>query len=472
MSTSLLIKNPLFCVRMKEDANSENVLDSFSGGHIYIKDNIIQSAGPDKFSGKADKVIDASRMAVFPGFVNTHHHFYQTLTRNIFSTQKTPLFDWLTTNYEIWRGIDGDAIDASTKVAVAELLKTGCTTTSDHLYLFPNRADTDLIDREIEAAREMGIRFQPTRGSMSMGKSEGGLPPDDVIQTEDDIKKDTLRLIDKYHDDSPGAMTRISLAPCSPFSVTPELMQETVEIARQHNLQIHTHLAETEDENKFCLDKFNKRPFDLLNSLDWIIDRAWFAHAIHLNDDEIEQAGHAGVGTSHCPTSNMRLGSGIAKIKELLEAGVNVSLGVDGSASNDSSNMLLEMRNAMLLSRLRDQDKWLSTEEILWMATMGGAKALGRNDFGQIRPGKSADLTMISMDRIEYSGAQHDPAGAIIFSAALEPVDYVIVNGKIVVEEGQIGDLDEQTLVKKHQRISDELVAHAEESMGKQLTRK
>ncbi|HMA63317.1 MAG TPA: 8-oxoguanine deaminase [bacterium] len=472
MSTSLLIKNPLFCARMKENVNSKNVLDSFSGGHIYIEDNLIKSAGPDNFSGEADRVIDGSNMAVFPGFVNTHHHFYQTLTRNIFSTQKTPLFDWLITNYEIWRGIDGDAIDASTKVAIAELLKTGCTTTSDHLYLFPDRADTDLIDREIEAAQEMGIRFQPTRGSMSMGKSEGGLPPDDVIQSEQDIKDDTLRLINKYHDDSPGAMTRISLAPCSPFSVTPELMQETVEIAEEYDLQIHTHLAETKDENNFCLEKFNKRPFELLKSLDWITDRAWFAHSIHLTDEEVKEAGKAGVGTSHCPTSNMRLGSGIAKIKELLDAGVNVSLGVDGSASNDSSNMLLEMRNAMLLSRLREQENWLSTEEILWMATMGGARALGRNDIGQIAPGKSADLTMISMDRIEYSGAQHDPAGAILFSAALEPVDYVIINGKIIVEEGHIRNLDERRLIKKHQKISNDLIARAEKSMGKQLTRK
>ena len=472
MTNSLLIKDPLLCLRMQENINSDNVLNSFSSGHIYIEDNIIKSVGPDQFTGRADRVIDASRMLVLPGFVNTHHHFYQTLTRNIFSTQKTPLFEWLTTNYEIWRGIDGDAVEASTKVAITELLQSGCTTSSDHLYLFPDKAALDLIDREIESAMEMGLRFQPTRGSMSMGKSQGGLPPDDVIQKEETIKEDTLRLIKKYHDHAFGAMTRISLAPCSPFSVTPELMRETVEIAREYDLQIHTHLAETRDENDFCLEKFNKRPFALLNSLNWITDRAWFAHSVHLNDEEIKQAGQKRVGVSHCPTSNMRLGSGIARVKELLRAGVNVSLAVDGSASNDSSNMLLELRNALLLSRLREQKYWLSTEEILWMATVGGAKALGRNDIGQIVPGKCADITAISIDKIEYSGAQHDPAGAILFCAAMKPVDYVIVNGKVIVDQGKIKNLDEQQLIREHQKISDALVARAEKSMNKKLTRK
>ena len=471
MPTSLLIKNPLLCCRMKDDVHTTDVLDTFSGGHIYIEDNRIVSVGPQEFSGNADRIIDASRMLVLPGFVNTHHHFFQTLTRNIYTTQKSGLFDWLVTNYEIWRGIGGEAFYVSAKTAIAELLKSGCTTTSDHLYLFPNQAELTLIDREITAAREMGIRFQPTRGSMSMSKKDGGLPPDDVIQTEAQIIADTYRLIREYHDASFGAMTRISLAPCSPFSVTPALMKETARIARENKLQIHTHLAETRDEEDFCIKKLGQRPFDFMKSLDWIGGNAWFAHSIYLNDDEIRQAGEARIGVAHCPSSNMRLGSGIARIREMLDAGVKVSLAVDGSASNDSSNMLMELRNAMLLSRLRGPQFWLNTEEVLWMATIGGAKALGRDDIGQITPGKCADITMISLDRLEYAGAQHDPAAAIVFNVAMHPVDWVIVNGKIVVEQGDLITADERALIRDHQKISDAIVAKAQKQMGVRLTR-
>jgi 8-oxoguanine deaminase len=469
--SSILIKNPLLCCRMKEEVNSSDVLKTFSGGHIFIEANRIVSAGPEKFGGTADQVIDASRMVVLPGFVNTHHHFFQTLTRNIYATQKSELFDWLVTNYEIWRGLSGEAFYISAKTAVTELLKSGCTTTSDHLYLFPRNAESNLIDREIAAARELGIRFQPTRGSMSMSKKDGGLPPQSVTQNEKQIIEDTQRIIRQYHDDSFGAMTRIALAPCSPFSVTQELMRRTAQIAHEHNLQIHTHLAETKDEEAFCLDKFGQRPFYYMKSLGWITDNAWFAHSIYLNDDEIRQAGAAQIGVAHCPSSNMRLGSGIAMIRELLDAGVKVGIGVDGSASNDSSNILLEMRNAMLISRLRESQFWLSTEEILWMATVGGAKALGRDDIGRIAPGKCADLTLISMDRIEYAGAQHDPAAAIIFCAALSPVDWVIVNGQVIVEKGQVSGLDEPALISKQQQISNELIDRSQSLTNKKLVR-
>ena len=469
--TSILIRNPLCCCRMNAEVNSANVLNTFTGGHVYIEGNRIVSAGPEKFDGTADQIIDASRMVVLPGLVNTHHHFFQSLTRNIYVTQKSGLFDWLVTNYEIWRGLGGEAFYISAKTAITELLKSGCTTTSDHLYLFPNTAEPDLVDREIAAARELGIRFQPTRGSMSMSQKDGGLPPQSVTQSEAQIIADTRRVIRQYHDDSFGAMTRIALAPCSPFSVTPELMRQTAQIARENNLQIHTHLAETKDEEAFCLNKFGQRPFDYMQSLDWISGNAWFAHSIYLNDNEIRRAGEAQVGVAHCPSSNLRLGSGIARIKELLDAGVKVGIGVDGSASNDSSNMLLEMRQAMLISRLRASQFWLSTEEILWMATVGGAKALGRNDIGQIESGKCADLTLISMDRIEYAGAQHDPVAAIIFCAAMNPVDWVIVNGQVVVEQGQVRGLDEPALIRKQQQISDELVDRAQARIGKNLTR-
>ena len=318
--SSILIKDPLLCCRMKEDVNAKDVLDTFSGGHIYIEDNVIVSAGPEEFKGSADKVIDASRMLVLPGFVNTHHHFYQTLTRNIYSTQKAELFEWLTTNYEIWRGLDKEAFYVSAKLAMAELLKSGCTTSSDHLYLFPNKAEGTLIDSEIEAARELGMRFQPTRGSMSLSKKDGGLPPEDVVQSEAQIFEDIERLVETYHDDSFGSMLRISLAPCSPFSVTEESMRKTVDVAEKYGLQIHTHLAETKDEERFCIERSGERPFAYMEKLGWIKPYAWFAHTIYLNDEEIAEAGRVKMGSSHCPSSNMRLGSGICRVKELLRS--------------------------------------------------------------------------------------------------------------------------------------------------------
>jgi cytosine/adenosine deaminase-related metal-dependent hydrolase len=478
MGKSILIENPLVCCQMSGNISNGNILAPFSGGHIYIKGNKIISAGPERCDKSADYKIDASRMLVIPGLINTHHHFFQTLTRNLYSTQKAELFDWLTTNYNIWRGIDEEAIYISTKVAIAELLKSGCTTSSDHLYLFPKKSALTLLNTEIQAAKEMGIRFQPTRGSMSMGKSKGGLPPDDVVQSDSIIIEDTIRLIKEYHDDSFGSMLRISLAPCSPFSITPELMKEAANLASEYNLMMHTHLAETQDEVDFCMEKFGMRPFELMKSLNWISPNAWFAHSIYLNDREIREAGEAQVGVSHCPTSNMRLSSGIARIKELIEAGVKVSLGVDGSASNDSSNMLMEMRNALLLSRLREPEYRLSADEVLWMATVGGAKALGRDDIGEIKPGKCADITMISMDRLEYSGAQHDPASAIILCVSMSPVDWIIVNGEIVMEKGKLRDLgsgnyfNEKDLVNRHQEISNKLIRTAESNLGISLTKK
>jgi len=438
--------------------NGDNLLDSFQGGHIYISNGQIITAGPEKSNFTADIVIDGSRMLVLPGLINTHHHFFQSLTRNVQSTTKAELFDWLLTNYEIWKGLTEEAFFISAKLSMAELLKSGCTCSSDHLYLFPNQAGNRLIDAEISAALELGMRFQPTRGSMSLSKKDGGLPPDTVTQTESQILEDELRLVEQYHDPKAGAMTRISLAPCSPFSVTPELMVETSRLSREKGLQIHTHLAETLDEEKFCLEKFAQRPFDYMEKLEWITDNAWFAHAIHLSDDEIIRGAKAGIGVSHCPSSNMRLGSGIAKIKEMLEAGIKVSIGVDGSASNDSGNLLLELRNAMLLSRLRPAKYWLDAPDVLWMATVGGAKALGRDDIGQILPGKSADLVLISMDRLEYSGASHDPASAVVFSVASQPVDISIINGKLVVENGNIIGLNEKELISKHSNISHKLL--------------
>ncbi len=471
MPKSILIKNSFCCAPMNSDRPSNGWIKTFTGGYIYIENGIIKSIGKDSFDCKADIEIDASRMVVLPGFINTHHHLFQTLTRNIFSTQETPLFNWLLTNYEIWRELTAEGTYISAKLGIAELLKSGCTTTSDHLYLFPKSSNSHLIDEEIKAAKEMGIRFQPTRGSMSLGKSVGGLPPEDVIQSESEIMLDIKRLIKLYHDDSFGAMIRISLAPCSPFSVTPELMRKTVQFSNEYNLQIHTHLAETLEEQEFCLKNYGIRPFELIKNFGWARANVWLAHAIYLNDEEIKEIGDTGMGISHCPSSNMRLGSGIARIHEMIDAGANVSLAVDGSASNDSSNMLIELRNALLLSHLRSRENWLTVDDILWMATRGGAAVLGRDDIGQIAPGKCADINLISIDRLEYSGGQHDPLAAIIFSVSMNPVDWVIVNGKVVVAEGKLKDIEEPSLIQKHQRISNQMVKDAEQRTGKQLTR-
>lgn len=471
MNSSILIRDPLLCCRMKADIREADPLDTFSGGHIYLEAGKILSAGPEPFRGTADMTIDASRMLVLPGFVNTHHHFFQTLTRNILATQRSELFDWLKLNYEIWRGISGEAFYISAKTAMAELMKTGCSTSSDHLYLFPRDAETSLIDREISAAGELGMRFHPTRGSMSLSVKDGGLPPEDVVQDEEAIFNDIERLVKRYHDPRDAAMLKIALAPCSPFSVTPSSMRKTVDVAEKYGLQIHTHLAETRDEEQFCLDKFGKRPFKFMQDLGWIRSNAWFAHSIYLNDAEITAAGKAAAGVAHCPSSNMRLGSGIARIREMLDAGVSVGIGVDGSASNDASNMLLEIRNAMLISRLRAPKYWLNTEEVLWMATRGGAKVLGRGDIGQILPGKCADICMISMDRLEYAGAAHDPAAAVVFNAALEPVDWLLVNGEIVLKEGKITGLDEPGLIRRQQELSAALIARAEKHLTRALRR-
>jgi cytosine/adenosine deaminase-related metal-dependent hydrolase len=436
--------------------------EEFSGGHILIENGVITSIGPESLDIQAEKTIDATGMVITPGFINTHHHLYQTLTRNIPLMQDQPLFSWLSNHYEVWRELTTEAVEVSTQTGLLELMKSGVTTSSDHLYLFPSQASPELIDTEIEAARTLGLRFQPTRGSMSLGKSKGGLPPDDVVQTEDFIRKDTKRLLKKYHDDSTGSMTRISLAPCSPFSVTPELMKQTAEYAQANGLQIHTHLAETLDEEAYCLESFGLRPVALMEKLQWLTSNSWYAHAVHLNDDEIRVMGENQVGISHCPSSNMRLGSGIARIRELLDAKVKVSLGVDGSASNDSSDMLLEMRNAMLISRLREQDFWLTARDVLQMATRGGAAALGRDDIGQLSVGKQADLALFNMLNLAQAGSLSDPLASLIFTTRQQPVDYLIVQGKIVMKRG-LSELDESVLIAKHNNIAKEMLDRAEQ---------
>jgi 8-oxoguanine deaminase len=424
-------------------------------------------------------VIDAQGKVILPGFVNGHHHLYQTLTRNVPEVQNVPLFDWLVRLYEIWREITLEGFYTSAKVGLAELLLSGCTTTTDHLYVVPQGVEK-IHDEEIRAAHELGIRFHPTRGSMSRGRAQGGLPPDDVVQTEADIMKDCERVVRDHHDGSRFSMCRIALAPCSPFSVTDDLMRTTIKFARQNKLRVHTHLAETKDEEEYCGKMYGRRPVELMRQFDWLGDDVWFAHCVHLNQEEIELFAKTGTSVAHCPSSNMRLGSGIAPIRRLVDAGANVSLAVDGSASNDTSNFLAEIRQALLLHRLpeahRDglqpgpapHEKWFSAEDVLWMATRGGAKALGMADeVGSIEPGKAADLILIDMNQINFAGGLSDPLGALVFSQSSNAVHSTMVNGKMVVEAGRLTGENLGTLIQAQNRLSTEVLTKARRRQSK-----
>jgi 8-oxoguanine deaminase len=406
--------------------------------NVLVDGPRIVDVGPGIAAPDGSRIIDCSSMLMIPGLVNLHHHFYQTLQRNIPPAQNRKLFDWLTTLYDIWAKLSRDDIRASTRLACAELLLTGCTMTSDQMYVFPSEAGTDLIDVEVHAAAGLGIRFHPTRGSMSRGRSEGGLPPDVVVQTADEILRDSERLIDAYHDSEPFAMTRIALSPCSPFSVDADLMRETAALARDRGVMLHTHLAETEDENAFCLKEYGVRPVGLMESLDWLGDDVWFAHCVHLDESELDLLAGTGTGVSHCPTSNMRLSSGVARVPEMLERGTKVGLGVDGSASNDSSDMLGELRNCLLAHLLTWGPRAITADEIARMATRGGAEVLGRPEIGTIEPGMAADLALFDMSRIGYAGALSDPLAAIMYAGFDHRASYTVVNGEIVVEEGRL----------------------------------
>ncbi len=421
-------------------------------GGVFVRDNVIVQVGPSRqLPPEADEIIDARGKVVLPGLINTHHHLYQTLTRAVPAAQNATLFGWLKTLYPIWAKMDADAIYVSTLVGCAELLLSGCTTTSDHLYIFPNGAR---LDDEIRAAQEIGIRFHASRGSMSLGESKGGLPPDRVVEQEDDILRDSRRLIETYHDPKPLAMLRIVLAPCSPFSVTPDLMREAARLARSYpNVRLHTHLAETKDEEMFCLHKFGARPVAYAEQLEWAGPEVWYAHGVHVNKREIKRMARACSGVAHCPSSNMRLASGIAPVRAYLDAGVRVGLGVDGSASNDSSHLLAEARQALLLQRVLGSPDALTAQEALWIATRGGAHMLGRDDIGQLGPGKAADLIAINADTLDFAGCQHDLLAALVFCAP-QKVDLSIINGRVVVKDGHLTTLDLGPVVERHNQIS------------------
>ena len=424
---------------------------------LLVEGNRIAALGEGaRPSGPFDEVIDGRDRVMIPGMVNTHHHLYQTLFRAVPGAADRKLFDWLLFLYERWRGIDEEAVYVSTIIGCMELLLSGCTTTTDHLYLFPKGKER-LIDVEIEAARELGIRFHPTRGSMSLSREEGGLPPKDVVQAEEEILADSERLIREYHDPSFGAMTRIALAPCSPFSVTPELMRKTAELARKYGVLLHTHLAETLDEERFCLERFGVRPVQYLEELGWLEGDVWLAHMVHVNADEVKRIAEAGVGVAHCPSSNMLLGSGAAPVVEMLEAGVKVGLAVDGSASNDHSNMIREARQAMLVARMRYGAEAMPARRALRMATMGGAQVLHREaEIGSLEPGKCADLSLWDISRLEFSGAA-DPVAGLLHCGA-QYAELVMVNGEVLVRGGRLVNEKLYDYIARHREIARRLV--------------
>ncbi len=458
--TTLLIKHA-YLVTM--DDHHREIAD----GGLFIRDGFIAQVGPtDELPSSADEVLDLSGHIVLPGLVNTHHHFYQTLTRVVPAAQNANLFNWLKTLYPIWARLTPEHIRVSTKTALTELALSGCTTASDHLYLFPNGSK---LDDEILAASEVGLRLQASRGSMSLSEKDGGLPPDSVVDDEETILRDSQRLIETYHDPNPGAFTQIVLAPCSPFSVTGDLMRASAELARTYGVHLHTHLAETEDEEQFCLEKFGHRPVGYMQELGWVGPDVWFAHAVWTNAQEIQVFSQHQCGVAHCPTSNMRLASGIAPIKEYLAAGVNVGLGVDGSASNDGSHLLAEVRQAMLLSRVREgitgfsrsndpHRRLMTARQALWLGTRGGAAVLGRTDIGSLEPGKCADFFAVDLNRIQYAGGLHDPVAALVFDQPAR-VDYTVVGGKFIVRQGHMAVLDEHALVQTHNRLAAQLLA-------------
>ena len=445
MST-LLVRHAQVLATM-DDAGTE-----ITDGGLFAVDGFIEQVGPTaELPETADDVVDLSGHVVLPGLINTHHHFYQTLTRAVPGAQDVGLFDWLRTLYPIWARLTPDDVRISTQLALSELALSGCTTSSDHQYLFPNGSS---LDDQIAGAAAVGLRFHAARGSMSLGESDGGLPPDSVVEDDETILLDTERVINAFHDPAPGAMTRVVVAPCSPFSVTADLMRESAELARRYGVHLHTHVAETHDEEQFCIETFGRRPVELMEDLGWVGNDVWYAHGIYINDAEIERLSKSGTGVAHCPSSNMRLASGIAPVRRYLASNVRLGLGVDGSASNDGSHLIGEARQAMLLARLAaapsiEGGRLLTAREALRIATRGSAAVLGRDDVGSLEPGKGADFVAISLDRLEFAGALHDPIAAVLFVAPTG-VDQNYVHGRAVVKDGELVGVELPTLIEKH----------------------
>lgn len=466
---TLLVRNVTVLVTM-DGARRE-----IAGGGLFARDGLIEMVGPSEaLPASADEVLDLSGHVVLPGLVNAHHHLDQTLTRALPAAQNINLFRWLKAHYRLWAARTPEASRTATLVGLAELALSGCTTCFDHAYVFRNGCK---VDDQIGAAREIGMRFMVSRGSMSLGESRGGLPPDDCVEEEGAILADSERVIGRYHDAAPGSMLQIALAPCSPFSVTPELMRESAALARAKGLRLHTHLAETIDEERFTLARYGKRPVAYMEELGWLGDDVWFAHAVHVNAHEIGCFADAGVGVCHCPSSNMRLASGIAPVKAYRGAGVKVGLGVDGSASNDGNNLLAEARQAMLLARLQialrspegpdtqlstsdpsRDGEWMTAREALELATLGGAAVLGRTDIGSLEPGKCADFFALRLDDVAFAGGLADPVAAALFCTPGRAA-FTVVNGRPVVAHGEIVTIDLPAVVAEHNKHAARLAA-------------
>ncbi len=446
--TTLLIKSIHTLVTM--DAARREIKQ----GALFIRDGVIEAVGTevDMPAERPDRVMELPKHVVIPGLVNTHHHMFQSLTRVI--AQEHELFDWLRTLYPIWSRLNSEAIYISAKLAMAELILSGCTTSSDHLYTYPNDSK---LDDEIRAAQEIGMRFHAARGAMSLGESKGGLPPDTMVEGEENILIDMRRVIETFHDASRHAMLRIVVAPCAPFTVSQNLMRESAALARSYGVHLHTHLAETPNDVAYSLEKFGLLPGDYARDIGWVGEDVWHAHCVCLNEREISLFGKTGTGVCHCPSSNLRLASGIAPIRKMRDAQVKVGLGVDGSASNDSGHLLNEARMAMLLQRAGGNPAGMTARESLELATLGGASVLGRDDIGALAPGMSADLAAFRIDTPAFAGAQHDVVAALVLCAS-QNVDLSMINGRVVVRDGVLQTADLPVLVERHNAISTALI--------------
>lgn len=453
----ILLKNCFYIATCNKNS------DELEGYDILIKENLIdrieKNIDIDKNEHTSLETIDCTGCIVIPGLINTHHHMYQTLTRNLKGAQNAKLFDWLKYLYPIWGKISEEAVYYSTILATTELLKTGTTLTTDHMYLYPENINCDIMATQFKAAEKTGIRFSPTRGCMTRGEKDGGLPPDNVVQKPDTVLMDMERVIKQFHDDSSLSMKKIILAPCSPFSVEKEVMIETAKLARKHKVNLHTHLAETEDENDYCIEMYGKRPLAQMEEWDWVGKDVFYAHGIWFNDEELRVLEKTKTGVAHCPTSNMRLGSGIARIREMIDLNIPVGLAVDGSSSNDSSDMLGELRNALLLQRIKYGSAGLTARETLQLGTKGGCKLLNyEKSLGSIEIGKGADLAIFDLNTLQYAGSLSDPIASLIFTGYNHQTKHTIVNGKHVVNDGMVKNIDEFDLVSKINKIAKNLL--------------
>jgi cytosine/adenosine deaminase-related metal-dependent hydrolase len=460
---TLLAKNAEILVTMDDERRE------IPDGGIFVRDGFVEQVGPtSELPTDAETVLDMSGQVVMPGFVNTHHHLDQTLTRALPVAQDINLFPWLRAHYRIWARKTPEATRTSTLIGLAELALSGCTTVFDHSYVWQSGSR---VDDQIAAAQEFGSRFHVSRGSMSLGESKGGLPPDETCENEDDILDDSKRLIETYHDTSRGSMLQLVLAPCSPFSVTGELLRESAELARKYErVGLHTHLCETLDEERFTLENFGLLPVEYMDTVGWMGDDVWYAHAIHVYPDQIKKFAETGTGAAHCPCSNMRLASGIAPVKAYRDAGAKVGIGVDGSASNDSSHMLMEVRQAMLLARLKiglrppegpmtilstsdplRSDEWVTARDVLDIGTRGGAEVLGRDDIGHLAPGMCADFFSVDLNTIDFAGGLHDPVAALVFCAP-QKTKYTVINGEVIVDDGNVTTVDMQPVIEEQNR--------------------